>query len=517
MEAQPILVVATWGDPTRWSAVNYELDSGRIVKANCTLLPLLLKAGRGAKALVVVPDTLYAAFCRSSGCGAHKEWEGLEAEVRGRVEQHYRGFLESCEVGGQPCSAESWLESAASVVVCPGVGRFELKGRWLVFKGSLQLYTFSVLLHVLGAALEGGGVREIWLDVSHGVNYMPSAALTAVLSAARILRFKPGGVKVRVFNSDPFLLGQQREGGAVLAIHEMEMPLGFYQLPLPDAACSAREGEKLVDAVLKLLSQPQTLLAESFRGSSAENLRKLGGRLSEVEQVVESFWYAASYGLPLIVLDYAPRKLEGRGLPSLKEVVDTLTGALYEALGGVPLQEKEGSIVVDTASLIDQRKWQLLEVLLEVYAVTENLLEVSKSYEPEEREGRKGYRLSKVSDLVEKHLARTAPQSKHFFSVEESGLLRCLSAAENSGKLGQWHVFEDLMKSTAECRGASEHRSDILDDEEQRRNARERVVIRYRDGFQPRYGERNFIAHSGLTYRDVEVFFEPDERSPGKL
>ncbi|MEM2274741.1 MAG: TM1812 family CRISPR-associated protein [Thermofilum sp.] len=517
MEAQPILVVATWGDPTRWSAVNYELDSGRIVKANCTLLPLLLKAGRGAKALVVVPDTLYAAFCRSSGCEAHKEWEGLEAEVRGRVEQHYRGFLESCEVGGQPCSAESWLESAASVVVCPGVGRFELKGRWLVFKGSLQLYTFSVLLHVLGAALEGGGVREIWLDVSHGVNYMPSAALTAVLSAARILRFKPGGVKVRVFNSDPFLLGQQREGGAVLAIHEMEMPLGFYQLPLPDAACSAREGEKLVDAVLKLLSQPQTLLAESFRGSSAENLRKLGGRLSEVEQVVESFWYAASYGLPLIVLDYAPRKLEGRGLPSLKEVVDALTGALYEALGGVPLQEKEGSIVVDTASLIDQRKWQLLEVLLEVYAVTENLLEVSKSYEPEEREGRKGYRLSKVSDLVEKHLARTAPQSKHFFSVEESGLLRCLSAAENSGKLGQWHVFEDLMKSTAECRGASEHRSDILDDEEQRRNARERVVIRYRDGFQPRYGERNFIAHSGLTYRDVEVFFEPDERSPGKL
>ncbi|MEM4688696.1 MAG: TM1812 family CRISPR-associated protein [Thermofilaceae archaeon] len=505
-----VLIVSTWGDPSRWAGVRYRFRelAGRARSA----LPLILYgAGRGARALILVPDTLYASPGLRAG-SLPGTWGELEREVRCWVEKVYGEFVDAFEVEEESLDegVRGWLKGSVEVLVCPGFGRFRLKDRWLVFRGSLQLYKSVVLLHVLKKVLDAGGVDEVWLDLTHGVNYMPSTALVAVLAALRVLRFKLKDLRLRILNSDPF---PGPEGGLVeLAVHEMVLDPGFYQFPNPEAG----RGRKLLHDVLDLLQQPQTLLSVDFRGV-AGGLRELGERLSGAREVFESLWYAASFGFPLVALDYAPRLLGRAQLPRLREVVDELIGAVAEALRGARLAEEGGEVTVDTACLISEGRWRTLEVLLEAYSAAEALLEAVERYRPVEVGGRRGYRLSDLWSFAEQHLKPTAPHVEYLLSNEENNLLKCLLAAEACGKLERWCSFRELEREAREReRELRERWEELLEDREFRRAARERVILRYRDGYQPSYRDRVFITHSGLPYDGVEVYCSRGQPRPDR-
>ncbi|MEM2409972.1 MAG: hypothetical protein QXF87_05615, partial [Thermofilaceae archaeon] len=130
---------------------------------------------------------------------------------------------------------------------------------------------------------------------------------------------------------------------------------------------------------------------------------------------------------------------------------------------------------------------------------------------------RRGYRLSDLWSFAEQHLKPTAPHVEYLLSNEENNLLKCLLAAEACGKLERWCSFRELEREAREReRELRERWEELLEDREFRRAARERVILRYRDGYQPSYRDRVFITHSGLPYDGVEVYCSRGQPRPDR-
>ncbi|MEM4852960.1 MAG: hypothetical protein QXQ60_05285, partial [Thermofilum sp.] len=107
-----VLIVSTWGDPSRWAGVRYRFRelAGRARSA----LPLILYgAGRGARALILVPDTLYASLGLRAG-SLPGTWGELEREVRCRVEKVYGEFVDVFEVEEESLNegVRGWLKGS---------------------------------------------------------------------------------------------------------------------------------------------------------------------------------------------------------------------------------------------------------------------------------------------------------------------------------------------------------------------------------------------------------------------
>ena len=187
-EAENSFCTATWGNPAAWRLARYV--NGGLSDTGFSTLGMLQKLEKPrVPTLVVVADSLAA----ETGC-APPDYSGL----RRLVEEYVRKYL---------CGAE------AKVEVLPGVLKAERSGRRYVFKADLGdfrlLYVYSLYTRVLEAAC--GSLSRIALDISHGVNYMPTLALDAAQEAAAMLAAalaKPVGLKV--YQADPYpILGSR--------------------------------------------------------------------------------------------------------------------------------------------------------------------------------------------------------------------------------------------------------------------------------------------------------------------
>ncbi|MCS7105514.1 MAG: CRISPR-associated CARF protein Csx1 [Thermofilaceae archaeon] len=515
------LIVATWGDPRNWSSVKYRVkglekegEKEEVLEGKCSLLPLMLKAGCDARAIVVVADTLFSTFEEEQP----RAWANIEERVRNKVKLYWESFVESSKVNGVELSSDTKdrLKNSVEVVVCPGLGRYKFGDFLFEFRGSLELFMSTILLHVLERALGMGRACELWLDLSHGVNYMPSAALIAVSKVGRILSFlaKRNEVKLRVFNSDPYSRGVDE-----LFINEMELSLGVNQLTQPDIDV---DGNNLVKVVYDLLERPDTLFGRNFR-SEARSLLKLKGyaeRISSVLKVYKDLWFSASYCLPLLALHRVNEELSGQSFFTLIDLVKTVRETFYEILRSVKVTREDKILTMDTANTIDPGRWRLLDTLFEVYAVIERLYEVREWFKPLDRGGRYGFRLSDVMKLVECHLQRTAPVGINFIGREVQEILRYVSVLEGKGiPLDSWRLYDDLKdlyddlkKEASKCKEELKTVDERLEENFHGLTLAEwmrmRTLVRYREDFTPNFSDRNFLAHLGLTYRDIEVYYE---------
>lgn len=484
---------------------------GGSVKGRCTLLPLMLKAGSGARAVIVVADTLYAAL----GEGRPSTWEEIEKGVLCEVKRCWDSFVDECRVDGAELDEgrRRELKSSVEVVVCPGLGRHRFRDLWLEFKGSLELFASTVLLHVLERALRMGRDLELWFDLSHGVNYMPSAALVAASKVGRVLSFllEPGKVRLRVFNSDPYA-----PGIVELSINEMELPLGVHQLMQPDVkVVDGEEGRPLADVVLNLLGRLDSLFSGECRREKVRRLLgECGEGFSRAGRIIKDLWFSASHCLPLVALHRIHEGSGGQGFIALADLVKAVREALYETLRSVRIDQAGNGVTIDTASVVDYERWRLLDALLEAYAVAERLYSAGVCYTPADRRGRRGFKLSDVMKFVEDHLSRTAPTGVNFIGREVREILRYLLVLEEKGsQLGCWRLYDDLRGEALNhgegIRAVDERLESKVDGSKLAELMMERTFVRYRDGFEPSYGDRNFLAHLGLTYRDVEIYYEP--------
>ncbi len=148
-------------------------------------MSILREVESPVKILVVVLDTL-------------ADYETVKAG-------DYRGVVESVKsyVGQYLCGVEAEVEVLPGVYERRGSG-----GERLLFESDPRSEFLPLLTYiVLEKALEHGAT-SIALDVSHGMNFMPTLALraceeaAAALAAARVRR-----VELRVYQSDPYPAG----------------------------------------------------------------------------------------------------------------------------------------------------------------------------------------------------------------------------------------------------------------------------------------------------------------------
>jgi CRISPR-associated protein Csx1 len=189
-QERKVVCVATWGDPCNWLYAKYVASGGQEAEAFSTV-NILQKVERPAKIVIVALDTLatYRDVQRARGGGGF-------GELQRSVEHYVKKYL---------CGAD------AEVVVLPGVlDRRErdkdegVEGR-VIYESDPRAELLPLLLQVvLERALEVEATDMV-LDVSHGMNFMPTLALKAVEEAAAALAAaRASRVGLRVYQSDPY-------------------------------------------------------------------------------------------------------------------------------------------------------------------------------------------------------------------------------------------------------------------------------------------------------------------------
>ncbi len=284
------ILVATWGNPWlryppesdqdyRWRKVKYciEVEEGMQCEESesRTTLPLLVDRYRFDKVVIVVQDTVVDSVADSY------------AKLRKRVEEMYREFLKEVGLDG----------TNLDIVVAPGVGRYATLSRMnrvpLVFQGSLTDFYMFVLAEVskiLADAVEGKDELEVFVDLSHGLNYMPTLTYRAVKELASLAAWGLEKVVFRVLNSEPYV-----EGVKELHIHLVE----DVELK-PTTPAKAFDSSKPI-RLLKFLEKDVSIVREIAKEFSSIDVAKLSAFLGSIAN-----------GLPLLLISTLPRDEELR-------------------------------------------------------------------------------------------------------------------------------------------------------------------------------------------------------------
>ncbi len=183
-QEERVLGVATWGDPYRWLHAEYVAD-GKLVRAFSTL-NILREVEKPVKILVIVLDTL-AKYEDVSGAKSIDD-----------IEEIVRDYVKPCLCGVE-----------AEIVVLPGILKLNDKnGKRLSFESDPRWEFLPLLTYTVFEKAMEADVTSIALDVSHGINFMPTLALRAAEEAAAALAAaKVRQVRLKVYQSDPYLWG----------------------------------------------------------------------------------------------------------------------------------------------------------------------------------------------------------------------------------------------------------------------------------------------------------------------
>lgn len=194
------VLISTWGDPRWWENVTYVMDGQRYPVRTKSSLPVILKWAnpKPEKVFLIVLDTVIKKPVSSFN------------DLRDSVMAYYLEFLHSLDLDPQ---------IPVEVIVAPGVGRFRLDdGSYAEFHGFLTDYLAYVTFEISRCLLQtADNWLTVHLDLTHGINFMPSltyAAVCEVLGALAIAK----KVYLKAYNSEPYIKGVTTE----LNIHKVE-------------------------------------------------------------------------------------------------------------------------------------------------------------------------------------------------------------------------------------------------------------------------------------------------------
>lgn len=289
-----ILVVAPWGLPPQWRDVKYVLEVdgkciGGSVKYCTTLIPLILsmedqiKEGK-VDIVIIVLDSLVDKYTRSDSSICYNCYSELSSYIdeANRVSSYKELTLKLNEFIREfiKCLFKKyWLDISINlnVIVAPAIG--SPGGKW-VFRGDLQDYE-SVVLYELGKLCLEKPYSKIIIDLSHGINFMPSLIMRTVhkLVSIQLLTHKElSNVVVEVFNSDPIPPTSPERDirinravyediKSILLIHTIPKFIDFSSVarsdkPLMDKFLSVKE--KLTDEVNKVLGSIRNIYSSLY-------------------------------------------------------------------------------------------------------------------------------------------------------------------------------------------------------------------------------------------------------------
>ena len=319
MEAKRLLV-EVWGNPSGWRKTKYEYK-GLDEEPHQTTLPRLINDLNPDKVIVFVPDTIVSEESTSYG------------EIVERVEENIGGFIRDLgiEVGDR-----------VEVLVQPNIGFYTLNNKkihGIRAIGSTNNYMITFALS-LSRVLEEFMVQlqnsrekrvEVYLDITHGVNYMPvlaRATLYHILSSIGIFL----NVKLVVLNSDPVVYSPKSKESeshtAVKKIHEVEVqdpliPEHLYFPHLYNLYEKRSEERKELVLFKSLVGGERILETIGLRGEFEEQISKLwemenrlisevfqcGREVNTIECITNLLAFASSiqFILPLWILYLKPQ------------------------------------------------------------------------------------------------------------------------------------------------------------------------------------------------------------------
>ena len=282
------LVVATWGAPFKWEEVGYLVEVlpssegcklskayyGReVMDSRSTLEPVMRSYGSG-HALVYVLDTL----------AYHREFPSKIGNARLSYGS-LRSILVETIKGYLPRLGTVELE------VAPGVGYYEKQDENLVGEFRYSPMNFeSYMIATLYSRLSRLKPLEVILDISHGVNYMPTMALRAVRSSiyAYLLYGAPADrIRLLVLNSEPVIKGYK----------------GPYRVHITDCSILTREEaiEATRSALMKIKSSSEKPIKMAVREMPSEQASRLRDEIEQVMEYASRLMDSIVYGMPLLL------------------------------------------------------------------------------------------------------------------------------------------------------------------------------------------------------------------------
>lgn len=267
------ILIAPWGNPKKWGRAIYVFKRGggdEVKVESNTSLVALQEALRPDKTLILGLETL---------AERGNNYDEVVNEAKRVLEE----------------SAESFGVEQYDVLVLPGRGAFVNA----VFDGDVLDYYFYLveeLSEVLVECFED--LKEVHLDLSHGINYVPVLTYTALREILGVVNAF-SRVRMVIYNSDPYVEKASRE----LTVNVVEDTVP------PPQPCN--EGVVRSNRVV----EPRISI------SSKERRRLYMEKLSELKGIIYSevsaFVGAVYNGFPLAVFRFYP------DLYLLKSAVDT--------------------------------------------------------------------------------------------------------------------------------------------------------------------------------------------------
>ena len=418
------LLIATWGLPLTWNCVKYippklggdkscrrpseceYVQDGKYSHSSTSAIyEELLRGGWDVRVVIVGQDTLVAKCTRdvstsdqskdlcSSVCNEEekrsidKEYCSGNNELFNKVKSsgsiHYGELLRRAEDALRSYVRTllgSGAEARLRVVILPGVGYYS----GYRFEGFLENAKF-VLMKELYEELSVYKPSVVVLDITHGINYMPTLTYNAVTMLAKSLYVTEGLPKqVVTLNSDP-VTPQSRCGDVRINVVDV-MDMDKEGVTIGDVL---RSVGKFEGAILNIQPQTDVAINEELR-ALREDERRLG-KLSKI--YVELISKALDYGMMLYIATRLTQKEED--FEEFKSLVYDKTikaDNVIKRYVNIKYEAKNDSVVVSRTFVVNS------DLVLQYVAteVLEHVKCVTKCCRVED-----GYDLRCLSDLAD--------------------------------------------------------------------------------------------------------------------
>ncbi|OAQ20758.1 CRISPR-associated CARF protein Csx1 [Thermosulfurimonas dismutans] len=246
------LLIAPWGNPFGWNEVTYRF--GEVESVSKTSLKVLLEALNPEYIVILVADSLVD----KDSLRENTNYAEAKAAVRDKI----FNFLKDCHI---PLD-----KTKIDILVLPGTGYFK-NG---VFEGEVLDYYYR-LLYELARLLNESDFKEVHLDLTHGLNFMPVLTYRAVKEILQVVSFF-APIKFVAYNADPFVSGGPETVLTLHVVEEIEELPRFPALSPYEVNVSSRFFEKLVvdenGQKLKVVGKPRLKEILTFLGGMVYGL-----------------------------------------------------------------------------------------------------------------------------------------------------------------------------------------------------------------------------------------------------
>ena len=370
---------APWGDPYNWRETEYVFkeDDLEISRKSNTTLPILIDALKPDHIFILALDTLAPYIKR-----LYKD-----------VDIDYSKIIEYSREAVRNKLTEWDIKEDIRIEILPGIGSYKYRidetWRKSYYLGMITDYKYTLSYFISRHFIDKlRGVDEdtliqIYLDLTHGVNYMPTFTYDVLLSLSRILRYKFRKVSFIVYNSDPVIKG-------------VDIPHNINKVVEVKNLAKEYMKEKMrIDnpGLFKFLDKR---IIKDFK------TLKIDKRLIED---LNMFIGGIINGLPLIILEY---------YPSIDKINNILTDIIMRYLRYTEVKANLDSLTVRHQIAFDKQ----LEILSKVMLISEIMNEYRA--EPDEEGYYELGDLVKISNIYDSGDRNNYTVGKELYDIKES-------------------------------------------------------------------------------------------------